>query len=395
MIVFVGGPFSAAMAVTPNGVCFNQELGASFRRVHAAVAEVGATLWSSHVSDRFGAEFNADELVPRDNAWVWNCDLYLCLLPLDPTGRPYRTDGTFVEIGLAVAHGKPVLIAMEDPNNPGHSYYVRNLDAQPNVRFIDWDKFMAEPVRELGRVLGDIEHRIVSADPVRTEREQFSDPELALARLERRSVPEEVVVRGVKIVALPGVFSPSVSHAPDFLASHWTIPSGARVLDLGCGCGVLGILAVLESGGTLVAVDSNPRAVVNTQINVDLHGLTHRARVFESDSYSSLSQDEVFDTILLSPPFWNRRALTPLARACYDFNHSFLSDSLRGAGRHIHSDGSVFVVFSDQGDTDFLVQEARAAGFLIRRLQVQRPTQPMGHIRIMLELCPAPTGTIR
>lgn len=48
-------------------------------------------------------------------------------------------------------------------------------------------------------------------------------------------------------------------------------PAGAAVLDLGCGCGVLGLLAARHAGH-VTALDVNPRAVAFTRFNAALNG---------------------------------------------------------------------------------------------------------------------------
>jgi ribosomal protein L11 methyltransferase len=51
---------------------------------------------------------------------------------------------------------------------------------------------------------------------------------------------------------------------------------GARVLDLGCGSGILGIAAGLLGAKEIVAIDTDPLAVESTAANASLNGLSDR-----------------------------------------------------------------------------------------------------------------------
>ncbi len=56
-------------------------------------------------------------------------------------------------------------------------------------------------------------------------------------------------------------------------------PSATRVLDVGCGTGVLGIAALLLGESTLTAIDIDPAAVIATTSAAELNGVSGRARV--------------------------------------------------------------------------------------------------------------------
>lgn len=380
--VFVGGPFSAAMRVTATGVDFDPRLRAAYETIHNHVRALGFTLLSSHITDSFGAAFEERELVPRDNNWVTECDLYLAILPLDSAGNPYRTDGTFVEAGLAIAHQKRVLFVMEGRNHPGQSYYVRNLDCVSTLKILEWDEFMSDPASYIKAEADNL----ARAGRAGSAREHTTDPEEVIARLERQEEIEEVVVNGLNFKVLPGVLSPKLSHAPDYLMADWVIRKGDRVLDLGCGCGILGISALKQGAGSLVALDKNPRAVENTSLNLSSLGLEKFGTVKLSDTYGALDGSERFDVILLSPPYWDRPPDSPLANSCYDEDYRFLTGAIRGAPRHLVKGGRVFIIFSNQGDVSRLVREIQSSGLLIERLIVHSPSSPGGHSRIFFEL---------
>jgi hypothetical protein len=106
--------------------------------VHAFFKDRGASILSSHLAERFGAEVHEGTLVQRDNTWLRASDLYLAFLPMRGA-EPYRTDGTFVEIGLAIGTGKPCAMIVENRHAQSWSYYVRNLAEERSVLVMSFE----------------------------------------------------------------------------------------------------------------------------------------------------------------------------------------------------------------------------------------------------------------
>lgn len=76
----------------------------------------------------------------------------------------------------------------------------------------------------------------------------------------------------------------------------------ARVLDLGCGYGAIGIVAAkLAVRGHAVLVDSDVRATRLAQRNVALNGLTN-AEVVLGDGTHDLPRGSRFDVVVSNPP---------------------------------------------------------------------------------------------
>lgn len=385
--IFVGGPFSSAMKSVDNEIIFDPALKEAIEKVLADVGQLGCKLLSSHVTDRFGKEFDEGTIVKRDNDWVKQCDLYVALLPFDAEGKPYRTDGTFVELGIALSIGKRILIVIDKPNDPVWSYYIRNLAPSiSNLTVVEWRTFFQSGVRTLQHEINEIMSKTEIFRSQSSLREEATDAANVLQRLARAEAIDLVNFKGMELLVLPGVFSPRLSHAPDYIVENWTVPAGCRVLDLGCGSGVLGIYALHSGAGSLVAIDKNPAACENTRINADRLGFGSRTTVLEGNAYDPLQASDLFDLIVLSPPYWNRRANTLLEGACYDENHQFLSLQVQGASKHLRAGGSVYLVFSDQGDLSLLAHLIEISGLAVRRLLVKRPSMDGGHIRFLYEL---------
>ncbi len=101
----------------------------------------------------------------------------------------------------------------------------------------------------------------------------------------------------------PRLFSP---RKPDpgtmAMLSMVALEEGDRVLDLGCGYGLVGIYAALLIGAdNVVLVDVDPLAVELAGRNTTRNGLT-ATKVYQSDGFTNL-QESGFTKILCNPPY--------------------------------------------------------------------------------------------
>ena len=101
-----------------------------------------------------------------------------------------------------------------------------------------------------------------------------------------------------------GVFSRGkVDRGSALLATAAEIPPHARVLDLGCGYGVVGIcIAKSEPTALVWMVDVNERAVSLAIGNTKQNGVFDRVITLQSDGAAALDPGQRFDVVLLNPP---------------------------------------------------------------------------------------------
>jgi len=99
-----------------------------------------------------------------------------------------------------------------------------------------------------------------------------------------------------------GVFSRDrIDFGSVLLIENMDIPSRARVLDVGCGYGPIGLTAAgLASEGQVTMIDVNERAVSLARRNAELNGVKN-VEVLVSDVYSGV-QGKQYDIILTNPP---------------------------------------------------------------------------------------------
>lgn len=79
---------------------------------------------------------------------------------------------------------------------------------------------------------------------------------------------------------------------------------GARMLDLFCGSGQMGIEALSRGAASCVFIDSDKRSIEVTKQNLTTVGLFSKARVAQMDYLSYLAScKDTFDLVFLDPPY--------------------------------------------------------------------------------------------
>ncbi len=113
------------------------------------------------------------------------------------------------------------------------------------------------------------------------------------------------MIFGQEIVLETGdyYFSPSsIDKGTLFMLSKVQVTEHDKVLDLGCGYGVVGISIAKEIGGEHVVMsDISEEALALTKVNLEMNGL-NGVRVLKSNGFKEIS-DKEFTLILSNPPY--------------------------------------------------------------------------------------------
>ncbi len=125
--------------------------------------------------------------------------------------------------------------------------------------------------------------------------------------------------QGLDILVQPGVFPPGPTVSTAVLLDHFArrFPgrslAGRRVLDLGCGTGLVGLF-LARAGAWVVSSDINPAALANARLNAVRNGLILRPVL--ADQATSFAPD-AFDLIIITPPYYPRDPASMAERAWY------------------------------------------------------------------------------
>lgn len=86
------------------------------------------------------------------------------------------------------------------------------------------------------------------------------------------------------------------------LAENLRVRKGDFVLDMGAGCGILGIIAAAKASH-VVAADINPYAVRCAKENAKLNHVMDKMSFICGDLFTPLREGEMFDLILFNAPY--------------------------------------------------------------------------------------------
>lgn len=85
-------------------------------------------------------------------------------------------------------------------------------------------------------------------------------------------------------------------------AENLNVPNNVSVIDMGTGCGLLGIIAA-ENASRVVAVDINPYAVLCAKENAKLNHVEDKMLFLRGDLFTPIKSGEKFDLILFNAPY--------------------------------------------------------------------------------------------
>ncbi len=171
-------------------------------------------------------------------------------------------------------------------------------------------------------------------------------------------------IDGVPLVVLPDVFNPVLFRGGELLAhtlaNHPLLAKpDLRVLDLGCGSGVVSVFAARRQA-QVTAVDINPSAVRCAQINALLNQVEDRVTARQGDLFAPVTGAQ-FDLVVFNPPFFLGRPTDALDYA-WRGEHVFERFAAE-LGEHLAPAGQAWVLLSTDGAGAKLLALLEAAGF--------------------------------
>lgn len=172
---------------------------------------------------------------------------------------------------------------------------------------------------------------------------------------------------------LPGVFAPPLCLSTGFFADSIPYPDGGTLLEVGCGTGVISVIAAARGCSLVTAIDISEAAALNTSMNVARHGVADRVRVLRSDMFAALAPSDRFDVIFWNSPFIDPPAsfepASDLDRAIFDPAYGNHRRFVDGGPPRLTAEGRLLLGFSNLGNHATLAHLADEAGRNVRTLR--------------------------
>jgi len=152
-------------------------------------------------------------------------------------------------------------------------------------------------------------------------------------------------------------------------AENLTVRDRDRVVDIGTGCGILGILAA-EKAAEVFAIDINPFAVQCAKENAKLIHVTEKMFFMQGDLLAPIKVGKEFDLILFNAPYvpseesegsyWLERAWAGGLSG-----RKTIDNFIREAPRHLRPHGEILLMQSTLSDVEETLRSFEERGFSV------------------------------
>lgn len=191
--------------------------------------------------------------------------------------------------------------------------------------------------------------------------------EALLHQMEETRRPYVSTYRGIELVVLPRVFFPLLysSDLNGVTAADIRTYRGKRVIDVGSGTGIRAVVAGLSGASEVVAIDVNPDAVRNTQMNIDRYGLTDKVIALESDLFENVTGK--FDCVVAYLQIVPHEISEDWQVAVFDPGFSIHRRFFREVSDYIKPSSLIKMVHASKGNVELFESMIRDNGLTVSR----------------------------
>lgn len=150
------------------------------------------------------------------------------------------------------------------------------------------------------------------------------------------------------------VFPADLYSSSEFFAQHFPYVKNQRLWEIGCGTGIVSVIAALRYGNRVVATDINAKALEMTQKNAKRHGVLEQIDCRLGTLFEPLKTNEKFDYIYWNWPYAYVTEDHPLSdaleQAYMDPGYHLIDRLLASHTNYLHPKGSLILSFGSIGN---------------------------------------------
>jgi release factor glutamine methyltransferase len=150
-------------------------------------------------------------------------------------------------------------------------------------------------------------------------------------------------------------------------AENLIVTKGAKIADMGTGCGILGVVAA-EKAQSVLAVDINPYAVRCAKENAKLNHVAHKISFIQGDLFAPIRARKEFDMILFNAPYLPSEELEDsswlgLALTGGVSGRKIIDNFIHEASRYLSPDGEILLMQSTLSNVEETLHNFEERGF--------------------------------
>lgn len=156
------------------------------------------------------------------------------------------------------------------------------------------------------------------------------------------------------------------------LAENLSVDENDVVLDMGTGCGILGIL-VAKKAREVVATDLNPHAVDCAKMNAKLNKVADKMDIRLGDLFQPVKRDERFSLVLFNAPYLpsdldEEKTWIGRAWAGGSMGRKLIDRFISEAPQYLNKNGRIFLVQSSLSNVNVTLHKLTETGLNARIL---------------------------
>ncbi|MGQ9478482.1 MAG: HemK2/MTQ2 family protein methyltransferase [Thermoproteota archaeon] len=192
-----------------------------------------------------------------------------------------------------------------------------------------------------------------------------------------------MALNGLKLTVYPNVYPPSEDSY--ILLDALRGLNAKKVLEIGCGCGIISIMLALR-GIEVFSIDVSKDACRNTLFNAKRNHTDSMVHVINTDMVAALRKSIVFDAIISNPPYIPvEKSLKDDASWAAGVGNSFFKKMVEEAISLLSEKGVMMVVQSSLSNLnslkniltnkDLMAEEVFSKSFFFERIVVLKITR--------------------